>query len=565
MKRPTHQHGLRIARNVAGAIVRMWPEETREWGLAFEAEFSEIETGGVAFSWLIGGVMLLLREWWKNFWRMLVRPIGANSEESFGAFTKQHSRVPRTPLWAMLLLLLSSAALLLHPEVRQALRGLHSSYARTEWEPSRWSSVKKLQQISKTNRDPQLLALLSLLSIDDEERLRLSEEAIDKDASLTWLDYEQSLLPLNDLSRQNYLPKGRLDRLLKWDPQNAVPHVLAAEVISKPARTEAFDAVMHGRSEPGWEKSLTANPAWISEMNLAFSAPKYDNYVSESIELIRNVNSRYSVKDPEIARFVLSRKRMVQFDVLRGYTKFLMEREAALKKPEERQEVIAAYSQILQFSQRIALGGGIPTEVFFAQGIGMAACERLQPLYEAAGHKEEASLVAFQLEKWKAERDPKLLRYVPLHYRQTHRDSLAWSGLLINVAGLSLVVVGPAALLSFFFVYWRRKVASRNRGKIDCWASILADGTPWLLLASSVLIFLTYHPYARVCSAFLKGGIFSPDIESFLAAALVPHASPDRIDLLRDAYSQWLGATALLFLVAVFLLWRITIRRAPAA
>ncbi len=161
------QNELRIAQNLAGAIVRMWPAETREWGQAFEAEFSAIETGGAAFSWLIGGVMLLLREWRKHFWRVLGNPIGANPAESSGAFTKHHSRLPRTPLWLMLVLMLASTALLLHPEMRQALGSLRSAYAHTEWQPARWSSVKKLRTISASNRDPQLLALLSLLSEDD--------------------------------------------------------------------------------------------------------------------------------------------------------------------------------------------------------------------------------------------------------------------------------------------------------------------------------------------------------------------------------------------------------------
>lgn len=438
--------------------------------------------------------MLLLREWWKNFWRMLGRPIGSNPEESSGRFTKQYARQPRTPLWLMLLLLVSSAALLLHPEVRQALGSLHSAYAHTEWKPSQWSSARKLRAISASNRDPQLLALLSLLSDDDAERLRLSEEAIEKDPSLTWLDYEQSLLPVNDLTKQTYLPASRLARLRKWDPQNAVPHLLAAEIISKPARTEAFDAVMRG-SHLAWEEKLAQNRQWLSEMGAAFSAPKYDSYTGQIIELIQNVGSKFHVEDPDIALFVLTRKRIVQFDVLRGYGNMLMDRGVAHENAGDSEEAMASYSQVLQFSQRMSLGRKLPAEEYFAQAMGEEACERLQALYESAGHSNEASLVAFQLAQWKAQRDPKLMRYLPFHYRQAQWSSLAWSGLLINLTGLALLIFVPVALLSFFLVLWRGKVTVQNRGRIDFWASVLADGAPWMLLASSMLVYFTYHPY----------------------------------------------------------------------
>lgn len=564
MFRNTRQRELRAAQSVARVLVRVWPAETRDWGLAFEAEFSAIETHGAAISWLIGGVMLFLREWWKHLWRVLGRPLGANAEQSQGSFTKHYSRLPRTPLWLMLLIMLSSAALLLHPEVWQALGSLRSVYSHTEWEPSQWSSVKKLRKISTSNRDPQLLALLSLLSNDEEERMRLSEEAIEKDSSLTWLDYEQSLLPMSNLSQQHYLPAARLDRLLKWDPQNAVPHLLAAEVISKPARSDAFDALTRGQTGAAWEKSSAQDPKWISEMNAAFSVPKYDSYTAQTTELVQSASSKFAVRDPDIALFVLSRKRIMQFDVVRAYSNILMERGAVLEKAGDKNSSIAVYSQVLQFAQRMLLGRTIPSEEYFAQGIGEQACEKLEALYQLDGRKDAASLVAFQLAKWRAERDPKLLRDVPLHYRQAQWNSIAWSGLLINLGGLALLIAGPLALLSFLYVYWRRKISLQDRGRIDFWASIFADGAPWLLLASCMLIYFAYHPYARVCEAFMKGGLFSPDIESFLAAALSPRALPDQ-ELIRDPYSLWFGATAILCLVVVFLLWRLTIRHKPSS
>jgi hypothetical protein len=433
----------------------------------------------------------------------------------------------------------------------------------TGLQPERWSSVKRLRNISKTNRNPHLLALLSLLSDNDEERLRLSEEAIEKDPSLTWLDYEQSLLPLNDLRKQQYLPTQRLERLQKWDPQNAVPHLLAAEIISKPARVDAFDALTRGKGDVAWEKNLATNSQWISEMDAAISAPKYDNYTLLTVELVRKVSSQFSFRDPEIAASVLTSKRMVQFDVVRGYTRFLTERAALFERQGNAEQAIATCSQILRFSQRMSLNAELPAELFFAQAIGEKAGEVLEPLYAAAGRSDEASLIRFQMAEWKAGHDARMFRDVPLSYRHAQWKSLAWSGLLINVAALSLIGIFPLALISILLVFRRRKVPAQQRGWTDFWASICADAAPWLLLASSVLLFFTYHPYAELCAAFLRDGHSAPDLQSFLDAILVSYVLPVNAEFLHDPVYGWFSLTAALCLLLVFFCWRMIFRSKP--
>jgi tetratricopeptide (TPR) repeat protein len=554
----------RFAPSVARAIVRIWPTESREWGQAFAAELPAAATNHAAISWLIGGLMLLLREWLKHAWRALGRPIGAGPGEKGGAFKQRCSRTPRTPLWVMLVLTLSSAAILLHPEVRQVLGSLRSVYTSTAFEPDNWSSVKKLRDISNTNRDPHILALLSLLSDNDEERLRLSEEAIEKDPSLTWLDYEQSLLLSNDSSKLQYLPEPRLVRLQNWDPQNSIPHFLAAEMIAQPAREQAFDGVMRGKRSPSVEQRLAANPQWLSEMHAAFTAPKYDNYTSQAIDLVRNVSARFSVHDPDIAGHILSRKRLVQFSLVQAYVQFLLDRGTALEKSGHAQQAIASYSEALQFAQRASLSAATPIEQFFAQKIGSDASEKLEPLYSSTGRTDEASLVAFQLAQWNAERDPKMFRYLPLRYRQSQWKSLEWSGMLINLSGLSILVVFPLALISFLFVFERRKISVGHRGFTDLLASLFADAAPWLLLASSLLLYFTYHPYAKICAAFLNGGSASPDMQSFLLAMAAPHAIPDNFEFLRDPVYGWYSLTVGLCVLLVFFLWRMILRPKPA-
>jgi len=550
-----------FAKKIAGALVWMWPAESKEWALAFEAEFSVIETGGNAFSWLMGGVMLLLRERWKHFLQSLGRPAGLDAGSSAEFSAKNYSRVPRTPLWITALLLLATAAILIHPEVRTALGSLYSVYAHTEGEPSRWASVNKLNAIASTNRDPQLIALLSLLSNDEAVRLQLSEEAIHYDASFTWLDYEQSLLPFNDLSKQHYLPEPRLRRLQKWDSQNAIPHLLTAEMISHPIRAEAFDALMHGDANQAWAEKLAQNPNWISEMSAAFSAPNYDNYSIQTLELIRSVGEKYSVRDPDIALFVLSHKRTVQFDVARVYSAYLLKRGGEFSDSGNIAGAEADFTTVLHFSQRMLVGYQFPFEQYFAQGMGARACEKLQTLYQSTGRTNEAALVAFQLAEWNQSRDTKLMRYMPSHYREAQWNALAWSGLQLNLAGIVLAVLAPLALLSLLYAWWRRSISLDRRGRLDFWSSVAVDGLPWILLASSALLYFVYHPYAQTLANSLSPVPPLPELETFIDAAVVAHAVPDRIELIRDPFSLWFATTALLCLVGAWLIYRLTVRR----
>ncbi len=510
--------------------------------------------------------MLLLREWLKHAWRVLIRPIGASAtSDSTPTISPRYSRTPRTPLWLMLAVTLASVAILLLPETRQALRGVRSAYSQNEWQPDDWSSVKDLRRIAATNRDPHLLALLSLLTNNDDEALGLSAEAIERDASLTWLDYELSLLPRNDLTRQRFLPSDRLEHLKNWDPQNAVSHLLAAEIISDPARKESFDAVVHGNSKPDWEKKIAQNPAWISEMHAAFSAPTYNDYTPRIVELIQEVSRRFSPSDPNVAAIVLIRKRLPQYQISTAYANMLIERGDAFAKEKNSPAAIGSYSEVLQFAQRLSLDQQIPSDASFAAQLGRKAGEKLLVLYQSSGRSQEASLVTSKLAQWDIERQPRMMRYIPARYFVSTWSSLAWSGLIIHLAGLALFAIFPFALLSLVFVFRRRNFPIDRRGPADFWASIGADATPWLLLASSLLLYITYHPYARICASFLKGGYSAPDIQSFMTAAIVPDVVPHFVDFMLDPYPQWTAFTAVLSITLLFFLYRIMLRRTKSA
>jgi hypothetical protein len=64
----------RLIAALARKIVGLWPEETKEWGRAFEAELPEITTPLASFRWVFGGAMLLAKESLRSFMKSLWRP-----------------------------------------------------------------------------------------------------------------------------------------------------------------------------------------------------------------------------------------------------------------------------------------------------------------------------------------------------------------------------------------------------------------------------------------------------------------------------------------------------------
>jgi hypothetical protein len=553
----------RLAAAIARIIVRLWPKETRSWGLAFEAELPEIEFPLEALRWLAGGIMFLTRERLKSMWHSLGRPVGVPVDSPLESLAKNSTRIPRTPVWVTALLVSFSAAILLHPEVRTSLGTLLSSYTDSEANPSRWSSVKKLRQEAASRNDPQLLALLSLLSTDDAERVRLSEQAIEKDPSLTWLDYEQSLLPLYDFTQQHYLPAERIARLQNWDPDNAVPRLLAAEVISRLMRVEAFDAMFRNDTASGWEKKFAQDPRWLAAMESAFVAPKYDNYASQEFQLMRDVSNRYGLHDPDLILFVLQRKRIINFDILWTYGKFLLDRGATAEHRGDFGAAAASYWQVLRFSQRMSLNRQITFEEFFATNLAEKACMQLQPLLQKMGRGDEASLVSFQLAAGRKSQDARIFRNLPLHYSRWQLTS--WSGLVINVSAMMIILSSFFVSASLVMVWFRRKKPMEARGRRDIFFSLSADLAPLVLVVSCATLYLAYHPYAEICAEYFGDGHLRTDLEGFIAAASVTHALPEQLYAYSDPYFLWRVATAFLSLVAVCMICRMALRKKPVS
>jgi hypothetical protein len=556
----------RLSAFLARGIVRLWPAETREWGLAFEAELPEITTPLASVRWVFGGIMLLARERWKSFFRSFGRPIGVPAGSPLEAHVRNSRRVPRTPRFVTSFLFLASAAILLHPDVRSCIllsfRSLSTGVLENDlvWKwPSQWGSVRRLFKEAETNRDPKLLALLSLLSTDSDERLRLSEEAIQKDPSLTWLDHEQ----FRNQEHTFVLPESRLERLQKWDPGNGAFLELAARAAAYRSGKEWGD-VQWPKPQYVQKSGLTQmdeappDAQWLSAMATVYAAPKYDSHLDNEFDLIRDVSQKYGIRDPDITLYLLASHNIPNMMNLKSYNNWLLGQSERKEQAGDHTGALADARKALGFSQRMWLGQTSMIELLIAESLGIKACERLQALLKEPGQAGEASLVAFQKAEWNA--DIERSRFAVGLRDQGMQQTATWTGTTILLATGLILVTSLVSCVSILAL-WLKRNAVDTRGRSLVFLSWALDAAPVILLGACAVVYLSYQPFARTYHAYFTARKPISDFEGLLAAGTVTHVWPSSVTHVLTPFLFWTITTVGLSLLAAFLLIRMAARR----
>ncbi len=562
----------RLTASIARIIVRLWPEETQAWGRAFAAELHEIETPLASLRWLIGGLMLLTRERFRHFLKSLARPIGVPAPNASAAFSNNSGSAPRLPRLFTALVLTVSIAFLCFPEVRASLASVINSHNRKRWNLQQWNSFRKLHKEAQTNRDPQLLAFLSLLSQEPDERMRLADEAIKKDPSLTWIDYAGSYWHYADAERSHFLSDDRIARLQEFDPQNTVPLLLAAEAISHPIK-QAYWARTNGRGTalgeaPEWQREITKNTAWLATMERAFATIKFDNYAAHQFNLLRVVSNRFRLSDPDVASLFLFSHRLIDYEDINIYSDLLLERGDQAARHGDTALAAANFDKVERFAECMRQGSSLSGDRFtsgLASFQGTKASKKLKSLFEATGQPAQVQLA--QLATWQDLEAQ--LRARPHPWFERHWTQSERAGLLINLAVLLISFFFPIALLALLSLGFAASFTRRIPGRLYRLVCLAADATPVLLACSFALLFFTYHPYARAYKSYLTStGQVPANPEDIVIAAGVTHMLPwsaqTTLNENLDAYHFWFALTALLSVLGLFLLYRMLPRRRTA-
>ncbi len=553
---------------LARKIVWLWPQETKEWGLAFEAELPEITTPLASARWVMGGAVLLAREGFRHFLKSLWRPVGTAAPSDSSAFDGNGGPAPRLPRVFAGLFLFASLAMLCLPEVRASL-GSSVLFGQTKiHEYFHERKIQKLREKARANHDPQLIAFLSLALSYDNEHLALADEAIRRDPSLTWIDYAESYWNFADPDRSHFLSDERIARLQKFDPQNAAMWLLTAEVIRHPVEQAYWMKTLGSDSAwgsvPAWEQEITKNPAWLAAMDRAFEAPQLHDYLAQQTDLVRRVSRRYRISDPELTGYAVFASRLLGDRDFEAYCRFLMEQGNKEAANGNWSAATQDYEKVEQFAEKIQEGIESDWGRWWAAKIGTPAAKNLQKALEASGRPAEAQIASAKFASW-----DKANAEFQSHSRQNYvsgKKQRPWSraeraGLVINLAVVLIAIVLPLAAVALLCVAIAPSYSRRIFGRFYRFVCLAADIAPIVLVLSFALLFFAYHPYAH---PFESG----TTQEQMLAAAGVAHTLPRKLGqfvfnvfYINRRYYFWVGLTSALSLITLFLLYRMALKK----
>jgi len=509
---------------------------------------------------------MLTRAWWNHWLRSWNRPAGVPEAGPLADLARNASRVPRTPRFVTAILLLASVAVLFAPDVRDGvqstLRAWSGNYGRltVDDEPL----VARLRAEGERDQDAQVLALTALLAADRSERMSMADRAVKLDPSLTWIyAYVRTRDGIGSCC-DNPLPSEWLDKLRKWDPDNAVPRLLIAHQSSLQF-TESWERNGYrGGYETEAMKFLKQDKDWMAAMESVFQAPKYDYYVSREFDLYRVVAARYGIHDLDATQAVLWSNYLGRAGIWDAtyYADLLAERAEAAERSGNLPLAESLYRQPADFCERMAQQTHTRRERDDWQAIEGDSLRRLQALLVRSGKTREAAQVGIQVDALQTNR----IALGPV--RPWSWDENGWEGFMIRSFTGAIFFLGGASLLSLGVLFWRRHVTVESRGLGMRLASLAVDFCPLLLLFACAGLYVAYRPVALIYEQYMTWPTPIFDFTALRHALYTPYESPEGVAAFFGYFrpeNYWLALIIALSMLAGFIAVRGVLRHRAMA
>lgn len=378
--------------------------------------------------------------------------------------------------------------------------GLEFKVGRTMWQyggPLSPDEVRAFAQQAQQKGDAEALAFAALYTADREESFRLAEQAVAKNPKLTWTYYHvgKKYIPLGGAPEpavakrvQDWIPK-----LEAFDPDNAVPSLLRAELIQgESKKTAQWPLII-----PSDPKSLAfplQHPDWLAAMDRAFDRSRYDNYNVQRFELERRIWARHGWARPGAVVPSLWFYPIPDLLNFRSYTNFrVFYRGRQAEQAGRREEAVGHYYAASAFANRMRLGANSLLEELVGMSLDRTASEPLQAALEKAGRKQEALVISQRLAEYerlwgKPNQPPDPLRA---------SSNRAWSELQLAIFSFAVVLFGAVTLIAVLYVNAKRWIRSEKRGRLYDLVTVLENYAPILLFVSCLALYLIYAPYAQ--------------------------------------------------------------------
>ncbi len=518
----------KAATTLLESAIRIAPPEAREWGQAMRGELNYVEGPWAAVMWALGGASVMAK---RALVSLFIPGQGiAPDDELFAS----NISLRKAALVASAGCVLGGLLFFGAPPFRQAFRVAMRPWtfafqiASRNFQPG----FETLAKRAEGNHDPEGLAFCAVRLQKSGASARLADEAVRLDSNLVWV-YAVVGLRHPELSEIG----PWVEKLERWDPQNALFHLIQAESIER----------AHFRRGEWSQPSEAQSQAWQSAMAAAFQSPKFDDYLDRVAQLNRRVVPRYGFYDPyEVQARDEFDLPASAFENSERFAKSLLHSGADLEARGNRKDARAKYWAVARFGEVIDSQGRTAFEHWAGTTLQSMAYKQLQTSFVTGGDQAAAAHFGYLAAKF----DPVRGEHAGfpgesafgLYVSSRNAAVVVVSGLMIIVfAGLVMVAA------SFLIVSSRRGIwPAVQRSKPMATIVVLAGAAG--LLFSSITLYLTYRPYWYIFQRAIQIGGRSQtrDLREFLMATQMPPGVPPRPFL--DAF-LYAGSPSFLFYV----------------
>jgi hypothetical protein len=523
------------ATDLLAFAIRLAPPHAREWGQAMREELGYVEGRWAAVMWALGGASVMAKQALISLLFPRRDQALAPGDELFAKNVSLRKAALVGGAGCILAALLFFAA----PPFRQAFRVAMEPWHRMYQVASRsfQPDFKALAKRAEAQHDPEGLAFCAVRLQDPRESARLAEEAVRLDPSLLWV---YAIVAARNPGLA--VTGAWIEKLERWDPQNALFHLVTAESIER----------AHFRRGHWTPPTEEQERAWQSAMAAAFQSAKFDDYLDRVAQLNRRVVPRYGFYDPYE---VQSREQIDlpthAFENSERYAKSLLHSGADLEARGDRRGAREKYWTVARFGQLVDSQGRTALGHWMGTTLQAMAYRQLQASSEKEGNPSEAALFAYLAAKFDAVKGEHTgmpgESAFGLKTAERNAAVVEISGLMIVVFS-GLVVVATAILIAGSSVRRRTRPVAQRAKPV---ATMVVLSSAVGLLFSSVTLYLTYRPYWYIFQSAILNGDRVPtnDLRYFLNDfPMFPGVSPRGYIVLLNAL-VYSGSPSFLFYV----------------
>lgn len=473
MMRAPNQNSIatRVMDHAFAGIVSIWPADSRDWARAMHAEFEQTNNAGEKLNWLLGGAMSLTSAWTQR--------LAFGPRKTREAAAPKPVKKPGALAFVLMALALASLAL---PGMWQGIVTISETWAPQHTGISQ-DRLLKMGAAAEQEHDAKMLAFVAMRA-RSTEALHYADAAAAIDPATSWVYFEIRHRWPFQINSPLDLSADRLKRLQMVDPDNAVPYLAEAEQYFR-AYEPSFDGAHLDRAA----QEMSKNSAWLTAMDRAFRASKFDDYARKRMELNLAVMREHNIERPIDLMYANAATPIPDAYNISVYSALLLSEAESRAAAGDIATARKTYDEILAFSQRIRVSNEAP----FIENI--LALERArkgliseQKTFERAGRNDEAKMASVALAEVEAQR----VAYRASNYREWTEVKLTIPSVMFIHLSILCVIVSCGLLL---FALVGLVVCRRFPTTSVNTPYRIVRFAPPVLAASLALFYASYLPY----------------------------------------------------------------------